>query len=52
MVRYTIRLVKVAKKHLAELYKSGRKIDIKKVEIIFRELEEHPNRGIGKIDYL
>lgn len=30
MARYTIRLDKVAKKHLAELYKSGRKLDIKR----------------------
>jgi len=52
MVRYTIRLDKVAKKHLAELYKSGRKLDIKKVETFFKELEEHPEKGTGNPERL
>lgn len=52
MGRYTIRLTDEAKAHLKRLYKSGRKIDIKKVERIFKELEEHPEIGVGQPESL
>jgi toxin YoeB len=47
MGRYSVVIEKKAKKQLADLYKSGNKTDIKRIEIIFIELEEHPETGIG-----
>ncbi|RXF69386.1 Txe/YoeB family addiction module toxin [Arcticibacter tournemirensis] len=52
MGRYSVDIEKNAKKQLAELYKSGNKADIKKVEVIFSELEEHPNTGTGNPEQL
>lgn len=52
MGRYSVDIEKNAKKQLAELYKSGNKADIKKVEVIFFELEEHPNTGTGNPEQL
>lgn len=52
MVRYIIQLDKVSKKPLAELYKSGKKSDIKKVETLFQELEKHPETGTGSPERL
>ncbi|WP_221393380.1 Txe/YoeB family addiction module toxin [Dyadobacter sp. NIV53] len=37
---------------MAELYKSGNKADIKKVEVIFLELEEHQEIGPGNPEQL
>lgn len=48
MERYYIVIEKKAKKQLAEIYKSGNKADIKKIEQIFKELEKHPKKGIGE----
>ncbi len=47
MGRYSVDIEKKAKKQLADIYKSGNKTDIKKVEAIISELEEHPETGIG-----
>lgn len=47
MGRYFVEVEKKAKKQLADLHKSGNKADIRKVELIFKELETHPTTGIG-----
>ena len=52
MGRYSIDIEKKAKKQLIDLYKSGNKADIKKVEVIIMELEEHPETGIGNPEQL
>jgi len=52
MGRYSIDIEKMAKKQLADLYKLGNKADIKKVEVIIMELEEHPETGIGNPEQL
>jgi toxin YoeB len=52
MVRYSIEIENKAKKQLAELYKSGNKVDIKKVEAIFAQLEVYPKTGTGNPEQL
>ena len=52
MGRYFIDIEKRAKKQLADLYKSGNKADIKKIEVIISELEEHPETGTGNPEQL
>ncbi|HWV73820.1 MAG TPA: Txe/YoeB family addiction module toxin [Pseudosphingobacterium sp.] len=52
MVRYSIDIEKKVKKQLANLYKSGNKADIKKIETIFAELEKHPTIGTGNPEQL
>ena len=52
MGRYQIVRTKEAEKDLAKILKSGNKSDIKKVEIFFRELEEHPRTGTGMPEHL
>jgi len=52
MEKYRIRLTKSAQKELIKLYKSGRKTDIEKVEIIFLELETTPRLGVGNPEQL
>ncbi|SEN68744.1 toxin YoeB [bacterium A37T11] len=52
MGRYSVDIEKKAKKQLAELYKSGIKADIRKVEAIILELEEHPETGTGNPEQL
>ena len=52
MEKYSIRLEKQAKKDLMKLYKSGQKLDVKKVEQILLELEKHPRTGIGNPERL
>lgn len=52
MGRYSIDIEKKAKKQLAELYKSGKKTDIEKIETIMVELEEHPQTGTGSPEQL
>ena len=47
MGRYSIDIEKKAKKQLAEIYKSGNKTDINRLETIFLELQIHPMTGIG-----
>ncbi|MCP1997454.1 Txe/YoeB family addiction module toxin [Flavobacterium sp. HSC-61S13] len=48
MGRYIIIVEKKAKKELANIYKSGNKVAIATIEKIFKELEIHPESGIGK----
>ncbi|MFP5082113.1 Txe/YoeB family addiction module toxin [Pedobacter sp. JCM 36344] len=52
MVRYSLDIQNKAKKQLGDLYRSGNKADIKKVETIFAELEVHPTTGTGKPEQL
>ncbi len=52
MGRYTVVVEKNARKQLAQLYKSGDKTDIKKIEKIFLELSEHPTTGTGRPEQL
>ncbi|PRD49142.1 Txe/YoeB family addiction module toxin [Sphingobacterium haloxyli] len=52
MGRYSVDIEKKAKKQLADVYRSGNKADIKKIEIIIAELEEHPETGTGNPEQL
>jgi toxin YoeB len=52
MGKYIIVVEKTAQKELQALEKSGDKASIKRVEIIFEELAEHPQTGIGKPEQL
>lgn len=52
MVRYTIIIENSAKKHIADIYKSGKKADIKRIEQIFKELATTPTRVVGKPEML
>ncbi|MFC6099446.1 Txe/YoeB family addiction module toxin [Olivibacter domesticus] len=52
MGRYSIDVEKKARKQLAEIHKSGNKSDIRKVEVIFEELTEHPETGTGNPEQL
>lgn len=52
MGRYFIDIEKRAKKQLADLYKSGNRADIKRIEVIISELEEHPEIGTGNPEQL
>lgn len=52
MGRYSIDIEKKAKSQLTDLYKSGNRANIKKVEAIISELEEHPETGTGNPEQL
>ncbi len=52
MGKYIVKISAIAKKHLADIHKSGNKSLIKKVEIIFVELSEHPYTGTGRPEQL
>jgi toxin YoeB len=52
MGKYTVRISKDAEKDLSILKRSGKKKDIEKVAIIFREIEENPKIGTGKPEQL
>ena len=52
MGRYSVDIEKKAKIQLADLYNSGNKASIKRVEVIIAELEEHPETGIGNPEQL
>ncbi|MEX8546321.1 MAG: Txe/YoeB family addiction module toxin [Mucilaginibacter sp.] len=52
MGKYIIVVEKTAQKELQALKKSGDKASIKRVEIIFEELAEHPQTGTGKPEKL
>ncbi len=52
MGRYIITIEKKAKKELATIYKSGNKSAIAIIEKIFKELEMHPESGVGKPEKL
>jgi hypothetical protein len=40
-----------AQKDLVKHYKSGNKTSIKKIEVIFKELEIHPTTGTGQVEH-
>lgn len=52
MGKYTLELSSDAKKHLRKIHTSGDVHAIKKVEILFLELSEHPRTGTGKPEQL
>ena len=47
MEKYRVRISKEAEKDLKKLYKSGKSLDISKVEVFFKEIENHPKVGLG-----
>lgn len=52
MGKYSIVVEKATQKELQAHYKSGDKASIKRIEIIFEELSEHPQTGTGKPEQL
>ena len=52
MGKYIVQLSKRALKHLKAIKKSGRKLDMEKVQTFLIELEEHPRTGAGKPEQL
>lgn len=45
MGKFRVKVEKLAKKHISKHQKSGNKIALKKIEIILKELSEHPYTG-------
>lgn len=52
MGKYIIQLSKRALRDLQSVKKSGRKLDMKKLELLFLELELHPKSGTGSPEKL
>ncbi len=52
MEKYRITISKAAENDLEKLYKSGRKIDINKVDVFFKEIENNPREGTGNPEQL
>lgn len=52
MGKYKITLTDLAKKQLRQHEKAGNKATIRKIDIIFRELANHPFSGTGKPEAL
>ncbi|ARS42813.1 Txe/YoeB family addiction module toxin [Sphingobacteriaceae bacterium GW460-11-11-14-LB5] len=52
MEKYFVDITDQAKKQLAEIFKSGDKASIKKLQQIFIELSIHPASGVGKPEKL
>ena len=52
MGKYIIQLSKRALRDLQAVKKSGRKLDMRKIEILFHELEIHPKTGTGSPERL
>ena len=52
MGEYRITISKAAEKDLKKLYKSGRFVDINKVEIFFKEIQNTPREGSGAPEQL
>ena len=52
MGKYIIQLSKRAFRDLQSVKKSGRKLDMKKLEVLFLELELHPKSGTGSPEKL
>lgn len=52
MGKYSVEIRKQAKEDLATHFKSGNKNSIKKIEIILKELEDHPTIGVGNPEQL
>jgi len=47
MGKYIVKISKEAEKDLKKLKKSGKKIDVKKVDSFFKEIENSPKKGLG-----
>lgn len=47
MGKFRVEVKPEAQKDLKKHYKSGNKSSIKKIEVILKELEEHPETGTG-----
>jgi toxin YoeB len=52
MEKYRIVISEEAEDDLKKLYKSGRKLDISKVELFFVEIEINPREGTGRPEKL
>lgn len=52
MGKYTVKLVGTSREDLKEIYMSGNKVLVRKIEILFVELSEHPQTGTGKPEVL
>ncbi len=52
MGRYQIIVKQTARNDLDAIHKSGDKASIKRVENIFHELEQHPEKGTGRPEKL
>lgn len=52
MGKYIIQLSKRAFRDLQAIKKSGRKLDMKKLELLFLKLELHPKSGTGSPEKL
>jgi len=52
MGKYFVDITDQAKKQLAEIFRSGDKASIKKLQQIFIELSIHPKSGVGKPEQL
>lgn len=47
---YTLVLSEEAARHLREWSKSGQKKTLKKIAVLFEELEQHPTTGTGQVE--
>ena len=52
MGKYIVQLSKQALRDLKAIKKSGRKLDMEKVQTFLIELEDHPRTGAGKPEQL
>ena len=52
MGKYLIEISRDAQKDLQHIKKAGRKADIEKVNLFFREIEENPRAGTGQPEQL
>jgi toxin YoeB len=52
MGKYFVDIKDEAKIHFLKIYKSGDQATIKRLEIIIKELTQHPTTGIGKPELL
>lgn len=49
---YTLVLSEEAARHLREWSKSGQKKTLRKIAVLFEELEQHPTTGTGRVEQL
>jgi len=49
---YIVKISQEAEQDLNKLKKSGRKTDMKKVDLFFQEIKTHPRNGTGKPKHL
>lgn len=52
MGKYIVKISKSAEKDLVSLKKSGKKSDIEKVSLFFKEISNDPRNGLGKPEQL